>query len=167
MNAGRPSGHHEQSEPGLVPDRLLYDNVPMFAYRTLSTLWMLGQDPVVRQYARANPEAHQAIVALSLAVADAGLRVRDSGQMRDRFEDDPRRFTAGEIWLCDLAIDVAAMFEANGGLGPDVRRDTRYGLEKLDEHVHSHHWQKEVRSAAPGPQEFQALRALVPRHKRH
>jgi hypothetical protein len=161
------SKDHQQPGNALLPPALHYNNVPMFVYRTLSALRRLGEEQSVQQYARADPDAHQAMLALSRAVAEAGFRIRDSGQMRDKYEDDPRRFTAGEIWLCDLAIDVAAMFVTNGGLSQGARHDVQYDLEKLDEHVHSHHWQKEVRKAGPGPEEFRSLRAHVPPHKPH
>lgn len=54
-------------------------------------------DSVVQQYASAQPEAQHAIRELCRAVADAGTRVRDTGQMLDSFDENLRYYTAEEI----------------------------------------------------------------------
>jgi hypothetical protein len=101
-------------------------------------------------------------------VAAAGVRVRDSGRrQRDEFEEHVRLFTADEIWLVNLAVDVIAMLTAIGGLRPDFHAQAVSDLRSLDYHVHSHHWKAQVRKAGDGPPHLRALRAHVPHHKPH
>ncbi len=138
-----------------------------FIYLALSTLGLLSGDSVVQQYASAQPEAQHAIGELCRAVAAAGTRVRDTGQMRDSFDENLRYYTAEEIWLFDLAIDVIAMLGTLGGLPPGTRARVIDDLKLLDNNVHSHHWKKEVRQAGDGPAQFRELRAHVPHHQPH
>jgi hypothetical protein len=154
---------HGTSE--LVPSGLDYEVVAPFIYLTLTTLGLLSSDSVVQQYASAQPEAVHAIRELSRAVAAAGTRVRDTGQMRDSFDQNLRYYMAEEIWLFDLAIDVVAMLGSLGGLPPGTRARIIDDLRLLDDNVHSHHWKKEVRQAGDGPSQFRELRAHVPHHQ--
>ena len=131
------------------------------------TLTLLAGDSVVRQYASAQPEAQHAIRELSRAVAAAGTRVRDTGQMRDSFDQNLRYYTAEEIWLFDLAIDVIAMLGSLGGLPPGTRARLVDDLRLLDNNVSNHHWKKEVRQVGTGPAPFRELRAHVPHHQPH
>lgn len=162
-NARTPAPVPAPAPAGLVPDGLHYGAVAPFLYLTLSTLDELGREPTVQQYAEANPDAHRAMRALSRAVAEAGIRVRDTA----RYKDDPRMYTAEEFWLADLAIDVIAMFATGGGLRPDRHADVIDTLRLLDGDVHSRHWRKEVHKAGDGPVEFRELRAHIPRHEPH
>ena len=152
---------------GLVPRGLDYEVVAPFIYLALSTLSLLASESVVRQYAGAQPEAQNSIRELSQAVAGAGTRVRDTGQMRDSFDENLRYYTAEEIWLFDLFIDVIAMLGTLGGLPPGTRARIIDDLKLLDNSVASHHWKKEVRQAGDGPAQFRELRAHVPRHQPH
>ena len=154
-------------QTGLVPQGLDFAVVAPFIYLTLATLGMLSGDPVVQQYASAEPQAQHAIRELSRAVAAAGTRVRDTGQMRDSFDENLRYYTAEEIWLFNLAIDVIAMLGTLGGLPPGTRARIIDDLKSLDGNVHSHHWQKEVRQAGDGPARFRELRAHVPHRQPH
>jgi hypothetical protein len=158
---------HRASDMGLVPSGLDDAVVAPFIYLTLSTLGLLSSDSVVQQYAAAQPEAQHAIRELSRAVAAAGTRVRDTGQMRDSFDENLRYYTAEEIWLFDLAIDVIAMLGTLGGQPPGTRARIIDDLKLLDNNVHSHHWKKEVRQAGDGPAQFRELRAHVPHHQPH
>ena len=151
----------------LVPADLDTDAVAPFLSLTLTLLGLLPGDPGVNQYASTRPEVVQAIRALSTSVAAAGVRVRDSAPARDDFEDHVRRFTAEEIWMCDLAIDVIAMLGTLNGTGSRLRRMIVSDLGTLDKDVHGHHWKREVRKAGAGPAEFQELRMLVPHHPPH
>ena len=155
------------SDAELVPNGLDYQVVAPFIYLTLATLDLLGGDPVVRQYTGAEPKAHSAIRELSRAVAGAGVRVRDSGRVRDEFEEHMRLFTADEFWMFDLAIDVIAMLGSLGGLKPGTHALVLRDLRSLDVHAHSHHWKREVHKAGDGPAAFRELRAHVPHHKPH
>ncbi len=155
------------SEKGLVPSGTDYEALAPFLYLTMTTLDLLGSDPVVRQYISAEPEAHRAIRELSAAVAAAGVRVRDTTKRHDFFDEHIREFTPEEIWIFDLAIDVVAMLGTLGGLNPATRAQILGDLRSLDYHPHSHHWKKEVRRAGDGPEAFRDLRAHVPHHKPH
>lgn len=154
-------------DSGLVPAGLDMEVVAPFIYLTLMTLSLLGSEPVVQQYTSAQAEAHDAIRELSRAVAAAGTRVRDAGQMRDSLDENLRYYTSEEIWLFNLAIDVIAMFGALGGLSPAARARNIEDVRLLDNNVTSHHWKKEVRQAGDGPAQFRALRAHVPHHQPH
>jgi hypothetical protein len=151
---------------GLVPLHLNYGAVTIpFLYKTLSALEWLSDEPSVQQYVKAYPEAHRAIIALSRAVTDIGIRARKMSSDRDIYDEHLGRFSADEIWMFDLAIDVVAMFATGGGLRADTRVDVQDKLKSADEHVHSHHWQREVHKAGAGPAEYHDLRAHVPHHK--
>jgi hypothetical protein len=116
----------------------------------------------VQQYTRAAPAALAAIRELCSAVAAAGVRVRDSGQMRDSFDERLGLFTAAEIWLSELSFDVIAMLGGLAGLSPGTHARVADDLKSLDEEAHAHHWQAAVRKAGDGPPEFRELRAHVP-----
>jgi hypothetical protein len=148
----------------LVPNGTDYQVVAPFIYLTLSTLYLLGTESSVKQYLSVQPEAHQAIRGLSKAVAAAGVRVRDSGKVRDEYDVRMGLYTADEFWLFNLAIDVIAMLLSLGGFDPGTRALVASDLRSLDEHVHSHHWKKEVKKAGDGPAQFHGLRAHVPHH---
>ena len=155
------------SERGLVPVGTDYEALAPFLYLTMTTLDLLGSDPVVRQYIHAAPEAHRAIRQLSTAIAAAGVRVRDTTTRHGFLEEHLREFTPDEIWLFDLAIDVIAMLGTLGGLSPSMHAQVLSDLRSLDDYPHSHHWKREVRKAGDGPEAFRDLRAHVPRHKPH
>jgi hypothetical protein len=159
--------HGYDSEAGLVPSGLGASAVAPFIELMLATVGLLGTDSVVEQYSQGNPDAHRAIRALSTQVAEAGIRVRDTAKHRDMFDEHMKMFTAEEYWKFNLAIDVIAMFATGGGLSPDIRALIIDDLWTLDDHVHSHHWKKEVHKVGDGPAEFRELRAHIPPHKPH
>lgn len=155
----------QSGESGLVPEDLDYVAVAPFIYLTLAALELLAFEPAVKEYTRAYPDAHRGILALSAAVASAGTRVRDTGQMHDEFDQNLRFYTADEIWLFDLAIDVIAMLGTQGGLTPGTHAQIISDLRSLDQDAGGHHWKKEVRKAGDGPAAFRELRAHVPRRR--
>lgn len=152
------------NEAGLVPNGLDYEVVAPFIYLTLTTLYLLGTEAAVKEYLSVEPEAHQAIRELCTAVAAAGVRVRDSGQVRNQYDVRMGLYTAEEMWLFNLAIDVIAMLVALGSFSPGTRALLSSDLQTLDEHSSSHHWKKEVKKAKDGPAQFRNLRAHVPHH---
>jgi hypothetical protein len=127
----------------------------------------LETEPSVRQYLESQPQAHSAILELSSAVAQAGARVHTMTPGSKVIEDHLRLFTAEEIWVVDLAVDVAAMLAGGGGVDPAVHEMVIWKLRDIDDHVHTHHWHREVRKAGDGPAEFRDLRAHVPHHRPH
>jgi hypothetical protein len=151
----------------LVPADLDTDLVAPFLRLTISSLVLLSGDPGVNQYTSTRPEVVQSIYALSASIAAAGVRVRDTNPGRDSFEDHVRRFTAEEIWMCDLAIDVVAMLCTLNGVGSRIRRMILGDVGILDRDVHGHHWKKQVHKAGAGPAEFRELRTLVSHHPPH
>lgn len=139
-----------------------------FLYLTLTALGPgLSLEPAVKEFARREPQTHQQIRALSTAVSAAGVRVRDSGLIRDDFDDRLRPFTPEEIWLFDLAVDVIAMLGGLEDLPPQARARVASDLRSLDQSVHSHAWRKGVRQAGEGPAAFRPLRSRVPHHQPH
>jgi hypothetical protein len=153
---------------GLVPDGT--DDCSTgspFLYLALSTLGLLGTEPAVRQFTGQQPELLAQIRALSTAVSAAGARVRDAGLLHSDFDDRLRPYTADEIWLFDLAIDVIAMLGGLADLSGGNRARVASDLRSLDQSVHSHTWRKGVRHAGEGPAPFRALRGIVPHHTPH
>ena len=135
-----------------------------FLYLTLAVLGSgLSTEPVVREYARANPAQAARIRALSTAVSAAGVRVRDAGLLKDSFDENLRVYTAEEIWTFELAFDVIAMLGALDGLPGQARAMVAEDLRTLDGTAHGHTWRKGFKQAGPGPEEFQQLRAEIPR----
>jgi hypothetical protein len=162
--AHRYHARMNSNEAGLVPYGLDYEVVAPFIYLTLTTLYLLGTESAVKQYLSTQPEAHRAMRDLSTAVAGAGVRVRDSGRVKDEYDVHMELYTAEEFWLFNLAIDVIAMLTALGGFSPGTRALVASDMESLDGHVHSHHWKREVKKAGAGPAQFHDLRAYVPHH---
>jgi hypothetical protein len=161
---------HHGTPSGLVRPGTAYGGCPPAVYRTLSLLVELGDEQSVRQYLQANPQAHEPILALTEAVFRAGSRVAsEASSPKDvAVNDHLHRYTAEEIWMIDLAIDIGAMFAYGGGISDSlIRENAIWKLRELDEDVHSHHWKHEVRKADPGPAQFHELRAHVPHHKPH
>jgi hypothetical protein len=151
----------EDPPPCLTPAGLDYDAVTIpFIDQTISMLNWLNDEPSARRYARAQPEACRAIVSLSQAVFDIGIRAQRNGHDRD---EHLRHFTAEEIWLVDLAVDVVAMFADSGGLrsGGSIVIDLRKA--ELHGPMSGQHWKKQVQNAGDGPEEFHHLRRQVPR----
>ena len=151
----------------LVPDRLDYYDVAPFVELTISTLKLLSSEDSVQQYLSVEPGASRTIPMLAAAVAGAGARVRDSGQMHDFLDSRLKLFTAEEIWMFNLAIDVVAMLATAGGLRPDTRALVISDLRSLTEETNSHHWKSQVHKAGDGPAAYRALRAHVPPHSKH
>ena len=160
------SKHHDD-ESGLLPLHLDYGATAPFINYSLFALALLQDQPPVEQYGRANPDARRAIFALSRAVAAAGIRARDSGTgKRDDFEhENLKLYSAEEIWMFDLVIDVGAMLATGGGLHPDLQMQVQDHLKWADQDTRSPHWRREVHRAGDGPAEFRELRAHVPRRR--
>jgi hypothetical protein len=132
----------------------------------LSTLGPgLGTEAAVRDYVARDERLRRQIQALTRSVADAGVRVRDAGLMKDEFDQHLRMFTPEEFWLFDLAIDVIAMLATLEGIAKGAQFRTASSLRLLDDNVTSHLWKKGLRKAGDGLPAFRELRASVPRHK--
>jgi hypothetical protein len=161
--------HHKQAgqDPfasDLVPLHLDYGATAPFIYETITAFQYLNEEPPVRQFARAEPEAVQAIRALCTAVTNAGIRVRDGGKAKI-LDEHLSFFTAEEIWMIDLAVDVVAMFAYGGGLRSETQLRVHTSLRSVDKHRRDRHWKREVHKAGTGPDAFRELRAQFPHHE--
>lgn len=136
-----------------------------FLYLLLAALGPgLSGEPAVQKYLRDQEVLHQTVRALAAAVSEAGVRVRDAGLLRDDLDMNLKVYSAEEIWLFDLAIDVVAMMGALDGLPGQTVARTASNLRSLDQEVTSHTWKKGLKQAGAGPERFRELRARVPRH---
>jgi hypothetical protein len=139
-----------------------------FLYLLLAALGLgLSHEPVVQDYLRDSQPFHQAIRALTTAVSAAGVRVRDAGLLNGDFDMNLKVYTAEEIWLFDLAVDVLAVVGTLDGLPGQTRARMASDLRSLDQEVTSHTWKKELKRAGDGPERFRELRSRVPRHHPH
>ena len=91
------------------------------------------------------------------------MRVRDAGLLKDSFDENLRVYTAEEIWTFELAIDVIAMLGALDGLPGQARTRAAEDVRTLNGTARGHHWNKELKQAGTGPEEFRQLRAEIPR----
>lgn len=165
--ASGTSGRTTGGPTGLVPAGVDdCSSCSPFIYLILSVLGLvLSGEPAVEAYTSARPELLQQIRALSAAVSEAGVRVRDAGSLRSDIDNRLILYTAEQIWTFDLASDVIAMLSELDDLPPDVRATATRQLRSLDQEVHSHTWKRGVKKAGEGPEAFRDLRATVPRHK--
>ncbi len=124
----------------------------------------LNTEQAVLAYVGSYPDFHAHIRELSRAVSNAGVRVRDEGQLRSDFDDSLRIYSPDEIWLFDLAVDVIAMLGSIDGLSNESLARYKSDVRTLDDEVHTHTWKKGVKKAGAGPVQFQDLRHRVPRH---
>jgi hypothetical protein len=147
----------------LIPHRLNYGATGQFIYDTLMGITNIEFDPSVEQYCRADPESARAILALTTKVAQTGIRIRDANPKGDDIINDHLdRYSPEELWMCDLAIDVLAMFATSGGLHGDSRSFAQAKLKLANGHTHDKHWRHALKKAGDGPAEFRELRAHVP-----
>jgi hypothetical protein len=132
----------------------------------LVNLPVLEIQPAIEQFVTGAPQEHSAINALTTAVADAGVRIRDAHPNQDVRRSGLRHLSADDIWVLDLTLDV--MFMLAGQLpGKSSPWDDDYDwiprrLEKIDKATHDRHWKRALRQAGVGPAQFRQLRAHIP-----
>jgi hypothetical protein len=150
----------------LVPygDLTVDFSVAPFLGLVLASLRQLSSEASVQDYVSRAPGLRPAIQSLALAVADAGVRVRDSGELRDSFDENLPAYTPGEIWVFNLAIDLIALLGGIDDLPGGTRAMIASNLGSLDRDADSRRWKKELRSAGPRPEAFRELRARIPGH---
>jgi hypothetical protein len=137
------------------------EQVPRIIELILVTLPLLEDEPGIQQYAASAPQQYGAILALTSAIADAGLRIRDTYANQDVRHSGLRYLSADDIWMLDLTLDVMYMLAGAGVRMHDLDQITRM-LREIDEATHDHHWKRALRQAGAGPAQFQQLRAQVP-----
>jgi hypothetical protein len=133
-----------------------------FLSLALSTLTFLGLQPVVKEYTQREPRLLEQVRALSRAVSTAGVRVRDSGLLKDSFDSNLAIYTPEEIWTFDLAFDVIALISALDGLTGDARAQAASNMGLLDGYAGRPPWQQAMATAGDGPVAWRELRAQVP-----
>jgi hypothetical protein len=127
----------------------------------------LSHDPAVRSFVRSQPGVYEQIRSVGAAAAQAGLRARDSGQLKNGFDDSLRYYTPDEVWCLDLAIDVLAMLAVMPGVAGQARFRALDAVRDLNQTCHGHHWHKQVRHAVAAPDAFVELRSRVPLRTAH
>ena len=157
---GGPGGQ----ELSLVPPHLDFGATSPFIDRTMFAMMDLSYVPFVQQYLRANPEAQKAIVELNRTVTNFGIRVREAQGPHLVIDDSIKYYSAEEIWMIDLAIDVVAMLVTSGA-SLSGRDRILSDLRSADKQVHSRHWRHQVQKAGAGPEQFRGLRELIPHHQ--
>lgn len=161
-------GGHGGSNDGyleLAPLHLDFGATSPFIDRTLFAMLELNDVPFVQQYMRANPDARKAIFELNRAVAAFAVRVRQAVGPRLVIDESIKHYSAEEMWMIDLAIDVVAMFATSGGSLTGSRGMIISDLRSIDKHAHSRPWRHQVHKAGAGPAQFRQLRELIPHHQ--
>jgi hypothetical protein len=127
----------------------------------------LSADPAVRSFVHSQPGIYEQIRAVGAVAGRAGVRVRDSGQLKSSFDDNLKYYTPDEIWCFDLAIDVLAMLAVVPGVSGSARFRALDALRNLNATCHGHSWHKQVRHAVDAPAAFGELRSRVPVRTSH
>ena len=142
--------------------------VPDLIAGILVNLPLLEIQPVIEQFLAGAPQEHSAILELTTAVADAGVRIRDTHPNEDVRQSGLRHLSADDIWVLDLTLDV--MFMLAGRLpGKSSPWDDDHDwiprrLTDFDKATHDRHWKRALRQAGAGPAQFRQLRAhILPR----
>ena len=139
--------------------------VPDLVAKILVNLPLLELEPAIEQCLTRAPQEHSAILALTTAIADAGVRIRDTHPNEDIRQSGLQYLSADDIWMLDLTLDVMYMLAGQlpGKSSPwddDHDRIPR-GLGYLDQATHDRRWKRALRQAGAGPAQFQQLRAQV------
>jgi hypothetical protein len=124
----------------------------------------LSAEPAVRDVVRAQPGMYEQVRELGFKVAAAGLRVRDSGQLKSDLDDRLKYYSPDEIWAFDLAVDLIAALAGLEDLSNGARFSAVQSVRDLHATGRGHTWHKQLRHAGSGPLELRALRARVPQH---
>jgi hypothetical protein len=165
MSGQHGHGGHGGDEPlRIMPPHCDFGATSSFIDRTLFAMLDLSDVTFVQQYLRANPEAQTAIVELNRTVAEFGVRVRDAQGPHLVVDDSIKYYSAQEIWMIDLAIDVVAMLVTSGG-SLSGRDRILSDLKSADKQAGSRHWRHQVQEAGGGPAQFRQLRDLIPHHQ--
>jgi hypothetical protein len=127
-----------------------------------SPYYGLSADQAVRAFVRAQAGMYDQVRAVSSVVGQAGVRVRDSGQLRNGFDDNLKYYTHDEMWCFDLAIDMLAMLATLPGVSGAVRFRAQDAVRDLNETCQGHWFHKQVRHAVDAPAAFAPLRSRVP-----
>jgi hypothetical protein len=122
----------------------------------------LSHEPAVRDFVRSQPGLYEAIRALGAVVAGAGVRVRDSGQLRDSFDCHITYYTSDELWCFDMATDVLAMLAVLPGVSGSARFSALDAVRDVSQYLSGHWFHKHVQHAVDAPRDFGALRSWAP-----
>jgi len=124
---------------------------------------VLELEPAIEQFLTRAPQEHSAILALTSAIADTGVRIRDTHPNEDVRPSGLQYLSANDIWMLDLTLDVmfllAGQLPGKSSPWDDDHDQIPRRLVSLDEATHDRHWKRALRQAGPGPAQFQLLRA--------
>ncbi|HET7013869.1 MAG TPA: hypothetical protein VFI65_08165 [Streptosporangiaceae bacterium] len=129
---------------------------------------MLELEPAIEQFLTRAPQEHSAIFTLTMAIADAGVRIRDTHPNEDVRKSGLQYLSADDIWMLDLTLDVmyllAGQLPGKSSPWDDDHDRIPRRLGYLDDETHNRHWKRALRQAGAGSAQFQQLRAhVVPR----
>jgi hypothetical protein len=136
--------------------------VPRVIQWILVTLPMLEDGPGIQEYVTRAPQGHDAILALTAAIADAGVRIRDTHPKEDVRDSGVRHLSTDDIWMLDLTLDIMCMLAKAGTRGHKFDSSLEWRVEQADKETHDRRWQRALRQAGAGPAQFRQLRAHVP-----
>jgi hypothetical protein len=167
----------------LEPDSVYMDQqgYPVLIATILIDFRNFGDELAVQNYLDRAPGLRNAIRSLSLALGAAGARIRDSGVMKDVWDDKLDHYTPDEIWMCDLGVDVIAMLASIEGLRGRMQAEARTTLHTFDGDESPGQrrvWRRGLEAAGAGPEAFRQMREQIPvrgskaqapvsTHKRH
>lgn len=151
---------------GLVPSGT--DNCTTcapFLHLIMASFGVLTTEAAVLKYTHGFPDFHKQIQQLVAEVSAAGVRARDSGQLKNDRDDSLRIYSPEEIWMFDLAVDLIAMLGCMQGLADSSLVLYKRNVRTLDSLVVTHAWKHALKKAGAGPAQFQELRSGAPHHK--
>jgi hypothetical protein len=141
--------------------------IPELVRGILVNLPLLERESAIEKFLTRAPREHSAILALTGAIADAGVRIRDAHPNEDVRKSGTQYLSADDIWMLDLALDVmyllAGQLPGKSSPWDDDHDRIPQRLGWLDEPTRARHWKRAVRQAGAGPAQFQQLRAQVAR----
>jgi hypothetical protein len=127
---------------------------------------VLEIQPAIEQFLAGAPQEHSAILALTTAVADAGVRIRDTHPNEDVRQSGLRHLSADDVWMLDLTLDVmfmlAGRLPGKGAPWDDDHDWIPQRLVTLDKATHDRRWRRGLRQAGDGPAQFRPLRGHIP-----
>jgi hypothetical protein len=140
--------------------------VPHLIAVILSAFPLLEGEPAIERYVLRAPREHSAILALTAAMVDVGVRFRAAYPDEDIRDSGVRLASADDIWMLDLTLDVMYMLEGELPGDDERRHQSSETLSRCLGNIHGvtrdRHWKRALRQAGTGPAQFQQLRAHVP-----
>lgn len=139
--------------------------VPHLVTLILVNLSTLEREPAIEQRLTRASQEHSAILALTTAVANVGVRIRDTHPNTDVRQSGLQYLSADDVWMLNLTLDImymlAGLLPGKSSPWDDDHDVVPQRLGHIDEATHDRHWKRALRQAGAGPAQFQQLRAQV------